>query len=193
MDYFNKLLVSRKNTFEIDVELQVRKILESISDYHFEFQKNEDKYNYDISVFRYDISGAVYTKKCIAFVEIEVSETWKDKYPENWHTFSFLKRKVFNFDYDKKVFTKDLHENADKTIYIILNKSLTDAICCNVCKIATFKDAVNYQTGNLRNDTFLRTQVTDKSVIKCLDNCLKRIHSFILNIDIKEPEQLAIF
>lgn len=193
MDYFNKLLVSRKNTFEIDVELQVRKILESISDYHFEFQKNEDKYNYDISVFRYDISGAVYTKKCIAFVEIEVSETWKNKYPENWHTFSFLKRKVFNFDYDKKVFTKDLHENADKTIYIILNKSLTDAICCNVCKIATFKDAVNYQTGNLRNDTFLRTHVTDRSVIKGLDNCLKRIHEFVLNIDIKEPKQLAIF
>jgi hypothetical protein len=49
MTYFSDLLITRANPFEIDIELEVRKIFERETDYTFEFQKNENKYDYDIS------------------------------------------------------------------------------------------------------------------------------------------------
>lgn len=179
MSYFEKLLQERISPYEIDVELEVRKLLEKNTDYTFEFQKNDNKYEYDISVFKYYITGSDYTKKAIAYIEVEVSETWKTNYPEYWKTYSFLKRKVFKYSNEYQCFLTELKENAENTIYIIFNKTLTNAICCDMITISNFNNMRCIVTGNKRQDEFLREPLNSLFVIKGLNDCFKIINEFI--------------
>lgn len=182
MGYLNELLIDRENPYAIDVELEIRKIFEWETDYTYEFQKNEDPYDYDISVFKYYINGADWKKKLIAYIELEVSESWKDEYPYWWKTYSFLKRKVYKWDYNDNNFTNELKDNVDKTIYIIFNKKLSDSCCSDIKTISTFKEEVlsnGGKTGDLRKDTYLREPLNTKRVIRGTKNCVERIKDFI--------------
>jgi hypothetical protein len=179
MSYFDGLLKERSSPYEIDVELEVRKLFEKNTDYTFEFQKNDNKYEYDISVFKYYINGSDYKKKIIAYIEIEVSETWQTTYPDYWKTYSFLKRKVFKYSYENQCFSTELKENAENTIYIIFNKTLTDAICCDIITISKFNNQKSIVTGNERQDTFLREPLNSFFVVRGLNECFKKINEFI--------------
>ena len=180
--YFRELLIDRENAFEINLELEIKRILEFDMDYHNELQKNDNKYNYDLKVFKYYINGADYDKKLIAFIEIEVSENWKNDYPKNWKNDSFLARKVLQYDYKSEEFMlTNLKENADDTVYIIFNKSLTDSVCCDMVTISKFKLTYIPLTDNPYNNGFLRESLLDcnKKVIRGIDNCRNYIEEFI--------------
>ena len=180
-DYFKTHLPDRDNTYEIDLELQARKLIQSKLHHTFELQKNEDKYGYDLSVFRYYQDGGEHTKKMIGFIEVEVSNSWKDKYPGYWSTYSFLARKVFQFDWNDNEFFANLKNDAEKTIYIIFNGELTDSCCCDITTISQFKKVNCDVTGKFRNDSFLRTDLQDPNVIRGLDECFDYINEFMLN------------
>jgi len=184
MGYLDKLLIDRTNPYAIDVELEIRKILEKGTDYTYEFQKNENHYDYDISVFKYYIDGANWEKKLIAYIELEVSESWENEFPYYWKTYSFLKRKVYKWDYGDNNFTNELKDNADKTIYIIFNKSLSDSYCSDIETISTFHEEIlsnGGKTGDSRKDTYLREPLTSERVTKGIENCIEKIKFFIKN------------
>jgi len=181
MSYFDTLLTTRKNPFEIDVELEIRKILEKNTSYQFEFQKNEDKFSYDISVFYYFINGADWEKIKIGFIEVEVSERWQTEYPNYWKDYSFLKRKVYEWNFFDRYYTGELKSNTEHSIYVIFNKSLTDCICQDMKTVSTFTEKKRFLTGNTRQDSFLCTTLDDKRIIKGVDNCLVFIKLFFEN------------
>jgi len=182
MGYLDKLLIDRSNPYAIDVELEIRKIFEWETDCTFEFQKNEDPFDYDISVFKYYIRGANWQKKLIAYIELEVSESWENEYPTWWKTYSFLKRKIYKWDNDNMQFINELKENADKTVYIIFNKELTDACCSDLKTISTFNEVIlpnGGKTGDLRKDTYLRESLVTNRVFRGIKSCIEMIKEFI--------------
>lgn len=179
MKYLKQLLEDRDNTFEIDLELKIRKLLEHNVDYTFEIQKNNDKYDYDLKAFKYYIKGADYRKEPIAFIEVEISENWKDNYPSYWEDYSFLMRKVYKWDNKKQTFTKELKENASKTIYLIVNKNINDAICQKIPFIAKLEPVEREIGIDLRRRMCLRTSKDNPSIIRGFNNCMEFIYEFI--------------
>ena len=180
MNYFENILKDRKDTYEIELELQVRKLFESMTEYIFEFQKNEDIYGYDLSVFKYVLeAGGRFKKQLIAFIEIEISEKWIDVYPDYWQDYSFLMRKVYDYDFKKNEFTNNVKANANTCIYIIFNKSLTDCICQKVDYIAGLEKKYRKLTGKDYTDWFLTTKKTDTNIVKGIDKAFQFCYSFI--------------
>jgi hypothetical protein len=110
---------------------------------------------------------------------LEISENWKTDYPYYWKYYSFLKRKIYKYDYSNNQYTNELKENGEHTIYVIFNKTLNDAVCCDVSTIATFTESSVTVTHNLRQDTFLREPLTSNRVVKGLSNCIMKIKEFI--------------
>ena len=187
MDFFEELLPDRDNPYEIDLELQASRLIGKGLDHTLELQKNENKYKYDLSVFKYYQDGAEHEKKIIGFIEIEVSKKWNNEFPSNWKTYSFLRRKVSSYDFldpdyeFDEGFYNDIKENGDKTIYIIFNQSLTDAFCCDIVTISKFTKVHCEVVGIPYNDSFLRTDLQDPNVKRGLDECVDYINKFMLN------------
>ena len=182
--YFETLLSSRGHVFEIDTELKVRKYLECISDYRFEFQKNNDIYGYDLLVNFYNTTSKDWIKSNITFIEIEVSETWVNEYPPHWKYYSFLARKVFEFDKAQNKFTKRLKPDADKTIYLVFNKSMTDCFCSLIsdtvkyCKLCV----TNTLFADVYRETFYRVSLDSDLILRGKNNCMRYISGIITNL-----------
>ena len=66
---FKDLLISRSNPFEINLELEIRKLFERNTDYRYEIRKNDDKFGYDLQIYRYFINGGDWVRKDIAYIE----------------------------------------------------------------------------------------------------------------------------
>ena len=171
----------RKSPFEIDTELRVRKILESVTDHRFEFIKNNNPFGYDLVANKYTQTDSLWKVEPIAFIEIEVSSVWVDSYPSNWKTYSFLKRKVYKFDYHSKQYTDELKPYANNTIYFLLNKTMSDSICARISDIAKMPTIVGKETGNLRQDSYLRIDLDYKQnfIKRGLENCIDAIKKYL--------------
>jgi hypothetical protein len=192
VNYFEGLLVDRKNPYEIDLELMVRKLLEKSTSYEYEIRKN-DKYDYDLIVYKYFINGGEWESIPICFIEVEVSETWSHyEYPGHWKSDSFLARKVL-IEYGDG-FTRDLKKNADKTAYVIFNKSFSNAIAQRMTVIADFKLEYNRVVGKGRNDHFLRIKKDNDVVKRGLKDVLNFLYKFIIEMgENGSATQLPVF
>jgi len=179
MSYIKELLKDRDNPYEIDLELKVRKIFENNTDYHFEIQKNDNEFGVDLIVFKYDIEKNKYKKRKVAFIEVEVSENWVNEYPVYWRTYSFLKRKVFEFDNYKNVFTDNLKKDYYKTIYIIFNKSFSDCICQSMSYISSLNSVRISAGDNERSRWMLRTGLNDQNIKRGIDEVFEFCDEFI--------------
>jgi len=179
MGYLETLLQDRVNCFEIDSELMIRKWLENTTDYHYEFQKNDDKYGYDIICNRYDINGGEWAKNSIGFIEVEMSENWVTSRPANWVTHSFLARKMLNFD--GREFRMELRDGAEQMLYIIFNKSMTD--CVAVAPVDLLKHNPRLvrlkQTSDPRKDFVVRVPLSCPIVASGTNAVAKKVESFI--------------
>lgn len=180
-NYINDLCVDRKSAYEIDLELKIRKWIESITPYQYEIHKNDDKYGYDISIYKYFLDSENYDKKLIAYIEIEVSEKWQNEYPANWKDISYLARKIYKYDYSIDIFTNELKDDADKTLYVIFNKELSDCHCQEIEIISNFELKRRGLQGldNYR-DTYLTVSIKDRHrVIWGKKNVGSKIKEFI--------------
>lgn len=191
LDYFRRLLKDRKNPYQIDLELIIRKILEkNISDYTFEFQKNDDPYGYDIESYKYYIwEGGKYHKELIAYIEVEISEKWKDEWLSYWKVYSFVARKILVFK-DGEFIKDKLKEGAEKTIYLIFNKSFTDCFCCEIKIIKNFEFKHVPLTGNYYNDCFLRIGLSDERVVRGIEDSMEYIERFLNELSLKNNYEI---
>lgn len=177
-NYFERLLGDRGNRFEIETELQLRKIFENKTSHNFEFRKNDDAYGWDIECFRYDQVGSDWIRKFCCFVEVEVSQQWVNDYPSYWKTYSFLARKIHPFVNSRFCFNQ-LKENGEKCFYLIANKTMTD------CKTLYLPDAINgnieqvdhQRIGNYRNQ-FRRFDLGSPFITIGLENSINQIIEF---------------
>lgn len=178
--YFDSLCADRKCGFEINVELQIRKLLERKTDYNVEVKKHLDKYGRDLEVFIYKVDGNDWSyKNC--FLEVEVSEKWIDTYPIYWRWYSFLARKVFLYNTNNNYNDRIPLADYKNVYYIIFNKNLTDAISQPVYNIAEFDLHLQHISGEDRTDWFLRVPVSDKRIVRGIDNVVLDLCNFVRN------------
>ncbi len=127
-------------SFDIIDELQIRKILERHSDWQYVFDKNDDPYAYDLTAWRYNVRKDGHDKTFLGFIEIEVGCGWEAEWPSYYHEVSFLKRKIYVFDWKLNVW-KGPKDDIDKTFYLKFNAIHDDCFCKNIQAV--------YDTGTI--------------------------------------------
>jgi hypothetical protein len=153
--------------YRIELELKIRKLLESSTSYIYEFHKNETDTHDDIVVFKYVVRDNSHDKLLLGYIEIEISTVaWINEYPSYWKEISYLKRKIFQFDWSKNFFLKEPVENYERSLYVKFNKTITDCHF-NTKKyiFENFKDSErNGKIKDLRiyNDAYYSVSYKDK-------------------------------
>ena len=172
----------RRNSYEVEVELDVRKLLESKTSRLFEFQKNEDKTGYDLICNQYTVTPTDWDKQRIGYIEIEEVCSWSGSdVPSNWYCYSFLARKVYKFNWSDNKWTNELHDNADSTLYLKVSSDLSGAICASVNDIVEHGIGKKGKKGlsQLYNDTYIEIEIGHSSVVTGIDNCVEYIIDFL--------------
>ena len=150
-------LTFSKVNYDITGELIIRKILESNTDYKFEFIKNDNKYESDIRIFEYIVKGNDWDKKFIGYVEVEKALKWDTfDIPKYWYCLSFLGRKLFKFN--GKFDVNNPVDNIDSTVYLKFNSSYTNCFCQSKAFIISngkesYRNGKNVNLSN-RNDFY---------------------------------------
>jgi len=123
--------------FDIRSELRMRKILERLTPYWVELEKN-DQYEYDLQYYQWERSHGEWVKTCRGYVELEHSESWtSDTLPNSWRRnyFSALRRKVHQYDQHLGRWG-GLRPNADQTVYVKFNEPLTNCVSVPILTLA---------------------------------------------------------
>jgi len=156
-------------SFDIKDEIKVSEILNSHSDKFFTNKNMLDPYDFDLNCFNKK------NEEHIGFIEVEISNY--DKLEGIGWEHSFLKRKIYEWDWEKKCYTDKLRKYYEQTVYIKFNKNLglTDCICCDINTIKNFREDVQEKTGNDRQDKVFRTSKYDKRVAVGIGNCIEYI------------------
>lgn len=175
-DPVSKYTLDRKNPYEFNSELFIRKELEKVTGKQIQITRNEDLYEYDLEVFGWFEDQK---KRLLGFVEVECSspDTWNNYYPKFWKEYSYLKRKVFTFENGS--FTTNLRENFDKTVYLKLNNPQNDAHCNSIKEISLMMDSK--RSNGTRKGSYLGVPVSgnDSKVHRGLTNSLNYIVRFM--------------
>lgn len=172
--------------YSIENELRVRKWLEDITGHQFEFRRNSDQCGYDIQNFYYDKVGSnKFQQRFNCFIEVEDTPIWVNGvYPRHWRSYSFLRRKVDEFDWDWNVFTESLKTDADKTIYLKVAGDMSDMCCAAITDIKKFGKLTRRGKKDFSNDytAFVYEFPLDNSdgiVSRGVDECSDYIIQFI--------------
>lgn len=123
MDAISKFCEDPKNPFQVKAELKVRKMLEKHTSWKFEFTRNDHPKGVDILAYKYVLNGNDFERVELGKIEVEASGLWKNnKYPENWRTYSYLRRKIEQwreYENGRVCDWKGLvRENSDKIVYL---------------------------------------------------------------------------
>lgn len=118
--------------FEIQDELKVRKVLESNTDWAFEFTKN-DRYAPDLELYQWpDGADRPSDRQLHGYVEIERAQNWvTGAVPDGWPYASFLKRKVYDWDYTSQSWL-GLKDQYQRTLYLKFNHALDNCFVAPV-------------------------------------------------------------
>ncbi len=123
-------------SYNIKEELILRKKLENLTNWQIEFNQNyENKFDYDLKCYKHKTVNTEvgFKKEFMGFVEVEHSPSWNCfEFPERFD-FTFLKRKVFVWDFIKKNWLDQPKKDYEKTIYVRVNKDYSNCISIN-CK-----------------------------------------------------------
>lgn len=143
--------------FNIKEELILRKKLENLTQWQIEFNQNyENRYDYDLKCYKHiNINSEVgFEKKLIGFVEVEHSPSWKDfEFPDRFD-FTFLKRKVFEWNYTLNKWSKQPKKDYNKTVYVRVNNDYSNCISINCKDLYECKDEKVLNFGG-RLNTFI--------------------------------------
>jgi len=163
--------------FEITEELQVRKILEYNTNYEWVFNKNNNKYEYDLKAWKYNIyKDGRYEPIFKGYIEIEIGRGWNEfDWPNHkYQVVSFLKRKIYNFDWNTNEW-KDTKNYIDKTFYLKFNNDKTNCLCLLIDDIIIYGRPSNRdQEHDKYKQSFIEVDIKD--VIWGIKNCIDYIN-----------------
>lgn len=189
MPYLDKIASytpDRKNSYEVTIELKVRKMLEKHTDYRFEFRRTDDNYATDITAYRYEVRATGWSVSPIGFIEVEETPNWTNGiYPHNWRTYSYLSRKVLQYDRNTASFTDAPVNDAANTIYLKVARDLSDCHASLVMDIAQhhtnrWMDASNGLGAGEYNRQCLRFPINESNYVKRgISDCMNMILDFI--------------
>lgn len=190
----------RKDSYEVEKELQVRKLLEIRTGIEFEFARNDEKKDVDIVSYRYRIKPDEWTKDLCGYIEVEEKCSWiGEEVPRKrpgkkggWYCYSFLARKVFKFDWQNNKWTNELIDTAGNTVYLMVSRDLKGMFCLPVYKIPELGKGKTGKKGlSLYNDTYIDVPIDCKEVITGVDNCLHFIKQFLKSSFIQSDNEQA--
>lgn len=176
----------RTDSYEVEKELDVRKLLEvktfglNIGRY-FEFGKNESKKEFDLVCSKYNVTLDDWSKSKVGYIEVEEVCSWTGSdIPDNWYCYSFLARKVYTFDWSENKWTNNPKNNWRDTIYLKVSSDLKGACCATIGDIIVHGKGVKGKKdlSYLYNDTYIEIPIGHFSVVTGIENCAKFIVDF---------------
>jgi len=188
-----------QESYDIEPELRVRKLLEQSTPFSYVLMKNEDPYGRDLEIWKYKVKNNPATKTRLGYVEVERARLWKDeKIPSNWIELSFLMRKLFIRNDGDWGGPK---EDSGDTIYLKMNHSMTNCFCASMDYIIHHGKESNRSNSAFREDSFWSIPKDDPGIAWGLKDCVTYILQYfdegIQNLEHKQPalwtdDELAI-
>lgn len=174
-----------QQSYEIENELRVRKILEEKTDWMFEFTKNS-KYAPDLQLHDWgDCPESPEDRGLTGYIEIEVTSAESDwqtgAVPESWTTINFLKRKVREFDYRTRRWG-GLKENARQTVYLKFNHELDNCFAAPVERVYHDGREQSWNDGG-PNWEFFCLSPTHESITYGIHDSVRFIEDYFNRLD----------
>jgi len=126
-------------SYDIEDEIRLRKELEKKTGELTEISKNPDQYGYDLVYYLWRRVDGEMKKIPYGFVELEQYEGdgWEgENLPENWTCYSFLKRKIYKYNWNDEKWLDDLKDNAERAVYLKVNSGFSDCFATSMSTIA---------------------------------------------------------
>lgn len=184
----------KKQGYQIQDELKIRKKLEKNTGWDFEFQKYE-KYEYDLSVTKWaDNPEDHEDNEVIGYIELERSRgdkahSWiSGDIPDSWVFLSFLKRKVNQFDRMTNTWGA-VKSNHDDTVYVKFNHKMDNCFAVPIKVIANDGETTPRSDGT-RNNTYLSLETDHPKVRYGIDNCISFIKSYLTDNQMRNRENI---
>lgn len=172
-----------KQSYQIKDELKIRKVLEEHTDWKFEFTKH-DKYDYDLQITEWDSEPAG-PDDCsiLGFVELERSRSDNEyswitgDIPDGWHFYSFLERKVRDYDYTLRCW-QGLKDDYNKTFYLKFNHALDNCFAAPIAVIYRDGRRTKRSDGHPRRTT-LALDLDHPEVETGISECIDYIEEYL--------------
>lgn len=179
-----------KQSYEIQDELKIRKILEAHTDWQFEFTKNS-KFEYDLRITQWDDEpDSEDDNRVLGYVELERARKDKPKswitgdIPDSWVFLSFLKRKVRQFDKVTQSW-RGIKEDYDRTVYLKFNHALDNCFVAPIESIYHDGQKTKLSDGS-RTNSYLALDMDHPHVRYGVAECVSFVEEFMTR---REPEQ----
>ena len=111
----------------------------------------------------------------IGYIELEYTgknSKWQDELPDNWR-YSFLERKVKVWDDEKGKFLEEPKVSGD-VYYIKFSNNLSNCYGAFMSDIFTFDEEIGNEMDNPYNNSYLRTDQSNKKVDYGIQNCINK-------------------
>lgn len=175
--------------YEIVNELKLRKKLEAGSDWRYEFTK-QTKYGYDLELYRWPPSSdAPDDRELFGYIELERASIDKSScpwvtgdLPDAWVYLSFLKRKVYQWDWDTGRFTEELKQNARRALYLKFNHSMDNCFVAPISVIAKDGSLTKKSDGS-RTNTYLSLDVSHSEVRTGVNESIEFAEEYLTSFD----------
>ena len=175
-------------SYDIKNELIIRKILEYETPWYIEFNKNDNIYEYDLVYYKW-IQKEKLTKTLIGYVEIEYCERWRDEEPPSfWYEASFLKRKIYNFNWNDKSWNKPKN-NHEITIYAKFSYDYTNCFAMKIKDLIEFGEESKRSKDFSYNEAFVKLEWESPYLTRGLKNSIKMINGFMKGISYDDKKK----
>jgi len=176
--------------YEIRDELEMRKVLEQHTDWMFVFNKHEE-YQYDMRIKEWDEQPRTNEdSSTLGFVELERSRRDKDEswitgdIPDNWYYYSFLMRKVRDWDYTAGRWGP-LKEDYERTLYMKFNHAMDNCFAAPIPAIV--KDGFETKMSDgTREWSFLALSKDHTQVAIGPEACVELITEYLNGYAVKQ-------
>lgn len=172
-----------RQSYEIKGELEIRKLLESNTDWDFEFRKNE-KYAYDLCIHQWDSEpSGPSDNNVIGYIELERARRDKPKswvtgdIPNGWHFYSFLERKIRDYDYEKACW-EGLQSDHSRTVYIKFNHALDNCFAAPVTTIYR-EGEITKRSDNTPKNTYRKLGFNNDSVAVGISESINLVEDWL--------------
>jgi hypothetical protein len=175
--------------YEIIDELKIRKKLEVGSDWRYEFTK-QTKYGYDLELYRWPESAdSPEDRELFGYIELERASVDKSScpwitgdLPDRWVYLSFLKRKVYQWDWDANRFTDELKPNARRAMYLKFNNAMDNCFIAPITTVARDGTRTKKSDGT-RTNTYLSLDTGHSDVRIGVDESISYIEEYLGSFD----------
>ena len=137
----------KDQSFKIEEELQMRKVLELYTPWCIQLTKSVGVYDFDMSITKFG-----FNKKGEHIAEdlglIELERKWDDGWLEDWYEISILKRKVYDYDRVREQWLTNIHRDGEETLFVKFDKYYKQAFAVTIQDVYEHGIKVNRGDGS---------------------------------------------